>query len=74
MPIYTILLAVGNPIVDFFSLDVEGAEIEILKTIPWEKVHINVRTLYFNLHHILNLTTIRAMRGYFIDKVGTFSR
>ena len=42
LPLYTILLAVGNPIVDFFSLDVEGAELEILKTIPWDKVHIKV--------------------------------
>ena len=42
LPIYTILSAVGNPVVDFFSLDVEGAELEILKTIPWDKVHIKV--------------------------------
>ena len=42
LPLYTILLAVGNPTVDFFSLDVEGAELEILKTIPWDKVNINV--------------------------------
>ena len=42
LPLYTILLAVGNPVVDFFSLDVEGVEIEILKTIPWDKVRINV--------------------------------
>jgi hypothetical protein len=42
LPLYTILLSVGNPTVDFFSLDVEGAELEILKTIPWDKVNINV--------------------------------
>ena len=38
MPLYTILLAMGNPTVHFFSLDVEGAEFPVLKTIPWDKV------------------------------------
>ena len=42
IPLYTILLALGNPTVDFFSLDVEGAELDILKTIPWSKVRIKV--------------------------------
>ncbi len=43
-PIYSILLAIGQTNVDFFSLDVEGHELRILKTIPWEKVNIKVRT------------------------------
>ena len=38
MPLYTVLLALGNPTVHHFSLDVEGAEFPILKTIPWDKV------------------------------------
>ncbi len=37
-PFHSILLAVGNPTVDFFSLDVEGAELPILRTIPFDKV------------------------------------
>ena len=41
---YSILLAVGNPVVDYFSLDVEGAELSILKSIPWDKVDIKVCT------------------------------
>ena len=41
-PFFGILSAVGNPVVDFFSLDVEGAELPILKTIPWSKVNIKV--------------------------------
>jgi hypothetical protein len=36
-PLYSLLLALGNPKVDYLSLDVEGAEINILRTIPWEK-------------------------------------
>ena len=40
LPVYTLLLAMGNPTVDFFSLDVEGAELNVLKTIPFDKVDI----------------------------------
>ena len=42
LPFFSILLAVGNPQVDYFSLDVEGSELSILKTIPWEQVKIKV--------------------------------
>ena len=42
LPFYSLLLAMGNPIVDYFSLDVEGAEQRILETIPWDKVNIKV--------------------------------
>ena len=42
MSFYSILLAVGNPVVDYLSLDIEGAELLVLKTIPWDKVDINV--------------------------------
>ena len=40
LPLFTLLAALDFPTVDFFSLDVEGAELGILKTIPWEKVKI----------------------------------
>jgi hypothetical protein len=43
-PIYSLLLAIGQTTVDYFSLDVEGSEYKILKTIPWHKVDIKVRT------------------------------
>ena len=48
-PFYSVLLAVGRTQIDFFSLDVEGHELKILKTIPWHKVDIKVNyveTLY----------------------------
>ena len=40
LPLFTLLAAMDFPTVDFFSLDVEGAELGILQTIPWEKVSI----------------------------------
>ena len=38
LPIFTLLAALDFPTVDFFSLDVEGAELGILQTIPWHQV------------------------------------
>ena len=40
LPLYSLLLSLGNPTVDFLSLDVEGAEFQVLKSIPWSTVDI----------------------------------
>ena len=42
LPLYSILMALGNPKVDYLSLDIEGAEEAVLKTIPWDKVDISI--------------------------------
>ena len=43
-PLYSLLLAsAGHVTVNYLSLDIEGAEFEVLKTIPWDKVDIEVR-------------------------------
>ena len=39
----------GNPTVHYFSLDIEGAEFAVLKTIPWNKVDIRVLTVETHL-------------------------
>ena len=28
-PLYSVLMAIGNPTVDYFSLDIEGAEFQV---------------------------------------------
>ena len=38
LPLYTVMLAMGRTTIDFFSLDVEGSEIEILRTLPEDAV------------------------------------
>jgi FkbM family methyltransferase len=43
LPLYSILLAVNRTTVDVFSLDIEGNELDVLKTIPFDKVDIKVR-------------------------------
>ena len=37
-PLYSLLLAMDHTRVDFLSLDVEGAELAVLRTVPWDKV------------------------------------
>ena len=45
VPLYSILLALGNPTVDYFSLDIEGAEVPVLEAMPWSQVKIKVRNI-----------------------------
>lgn len=49
LPLYSILLALNTTTIDYFSLDVEGAEMKVLKTIPWDKV--NIKTLSVEFKH-----------------------
>ena len=47
--LYSILKAIGQTEVDYFSLDVEGAEMDILDTIPFNKVKINVMSIEYKI-------------------------
>ncbi len=46
--LYSLLLALNITTVDYLSLDIEGAELDILKTIPFNKVNIRVLTVEYN--------------------------
>ena len=46
-PLYSLLLALNQTRVDFFSLDVEGDELKVLKTIPYKEVDIKMLTVEF---------------------------
>ena len=48
-PIYSVLQALGNPKISYFSLDIEGAEYTVLKTIPWHR--IDIRLLGVEVEH-----------------------
>ena len=45
----SLLLAVGNPKVNYFSLDIEGAELQVLRSVPWKLVDIEVRNMKLGL-------------------------
>lgn len=64
-PLYTLLVAVGiEKKLDFLSLDIEGAELKVLSTIPWDKVDIEL--LMIEVNHIDNkeLEQIMKKAGY----------
>ena len=45
--LYSLLLAINKTEIDYFSLDVEGAELDILQTIPFNKIRINIFTIEY---------------------------
>ena len=45
--LYSLLLAVNHTVVNYFSLDVKGAELDILKIIPFEKFKINIFSIEY---------------------------
>ncbi len=53
-PLYSILLAIEKTDIDYFSLDVEGSEYKILKTIPWHKV--NIKVMYYAPLYLFSTT------------------
>ena len=61
----SLMLALNRTTIDFFSLDVEGAELQVLKTIDFNK--INIRTLTVEYKHVEGgkeaLTSLLTRRG-----------
>ncbi|XP_066939145.1 uncharacterized protein [Macrobrachium rosenbergii] len=47
-PLYTMLLALNITFIDFLSLDVEGDELKVLQTVPWDKVQVRVMCVEIN--------------------------
>ena len=41
-PLYSLLLAMNQTVVDYFSLDIEGIELRVLKAIPFHLITIKV--------------------------------
>ena len=64
-PLYSILLALNLFTVDYFSLDVEGDELNVLKTIPWDKVNIKMLTVEY-VHDVGKLGGLKS----FMEKQG----
>ena len=62
-PLYSILLAVNRTTVDYLSLDVEGHEMQIIKTIPWHKINVTVCT--YNRSKMINQQSSNARDDYF---------
>ncbi|XP_060595393.1 protein Star-like [Ruditapes philippinarum] len=65
-PLILILQAINRFEVDYFSLDIEGAEYGVLSLLPWERIKVNI----FSIEHNkwpggkLNLIKFMEKRGY----------
>ena len=51
-PLVSLMAAVGKREIDYFFLDVEGAEIDILKTIPFDEMYIKVMTIEYRMYDV----------------------
>ena len=48
-PLFSIIQAMGVKYVDYFSLDIEGAELNVLKTLPLDDIFIEVIDVEFRM-------------------------
>lgn len=47
-PLYSVLAALEFPHIDYFSLDIEGAEFAVLDTLPWEEIEMTMLGIEMN--------------------------
>jgi hypothetical protein len=75
-PLATILLALNRSHVDYWSLDVEGLELDVLKTVPFDSLDISVLSVEYN-HVTEGKDAVRSYmegQGYSLYKDITLSR
>ncbi|KAK8397082.1 hypothetical protein O3P69_004624 [Scylla paramamosain] len=70
LPLYTILLSLNLTQLDFLSLDLEGAELKVLRTVPWERVRVRVLCVECNRVGASPLTHFLLSQGYY--HIGNF--
>ncbi|XP_065321646.1 uncharacterized protein LOC135929081 [Gordionus sp. m RMFG-2023] len=71
-PLYSMLLALNKTQIDYFSLDIEGSELDVLMTVPFDKVFIKVLSVEF--YHVrqgsFNLKNFMIARAFtLVNKV-----
>ena len=79
IPLYSILKALNMSYINFFSLDVEGAELEILKTIPFHKVKIDLFYIEYaitNAHGIDGVATNKKLNALneFLERLKVYKQ
>ncbi|XP_037800757.1 uncharacterized protein LOC119595720 [Penaeus monodon] len=64
VPIATMLQALGVTQIDYFSLDIEGAELKVLATFPWDKVKIRLICIEVNHVGLRPVDSFMKKQGY----------
>jgi len=68
-PLYSLLLALGNPRVDFLSLDVDGDELDVLRTIPFDMVDIEMFLIKTKNENSTIINDLMSQSGYELKSV-----
>lgn len=71
LPLATVLQMFDLTHIDFFSLDVEGAELAVLQTLDFSKVHINVMVIEQDGHDPQKDEAVRQLlraHGFELDE------
>ena len=74
----SILLALDQTEVDYFSLDVNGPELDILETIPFNKLKISVISVKYavsdnvQINQLETLKKIENIRNFF-ERIGNYA-
>ena len=58
-------MALGNPHIDYFSLDIEGAELVMLKTLPFDEISITLMDIEINHAGVIFPGTRQDIRRFF---------
>ena len=67
-PLHSLLQALDNPRVDLLSLDIEGAELAVLKTLPWHSLHIELVMIEINHSDKQEIDQTMRAAGYEVYK------
>ena len=74
----SILLALGQTHVDYFSLDVEGPELNILNTIPFDKLKIDVISVEYRISDNVQVNEMQTQNKLgnirdFFESIGNYA-
>ena len=61
-PLHSIMEALGRSHITYLSLDVEGPELDILRTIPWDRLRIDVMGVEYTMWDGHNVNTTGSKR------------
>lgn len=68
-PLLTLLKALDISTIDYFNLDVEGVELEVLKTIPFKEVFIRVNFVVLDVYLFLSYKFLIVFPLWFLDNL-----
>ncbi|KAK8752328.1 hypothetical protein OTU49_004878 [Cherax quadricarinatus] len=70
LPLYSILKAMNATFVDFFSLAIEGFEMKVLRTLPWDKIKFRLMCVKINRIPEGSKALIKFMKKHGYNLIG----